>query len=328
MIVKLFKGQQPLVFIVLPLLILGIWLGSAFNYFIIAADNGMPLYSIVASLVRTWPSWLLAVICAFLAGSQCLHLNWILNKYEVLYRPSYLPALFFFIFSVFLPQFVIFHPMLLVNSIMLFFLERILRLYKNDSPLSIVFDSCLLVSLASLFYFPALLFGVLFFVTLTILKPFSWRDWVVGMMGLVMPYFFVFVIFFLDDQLSGFKNMLTSTPLSDRIEMKNLIPSGYQVTAAVVSVLFILSMLRLRSNFYKNDIKTRNYQQVIVIFMITSVGCALATKENMLFKLSILVIPLSVIVTNYFLTFKKNWLAETLFLLLIATLIFNYWISY
>jgi hypothetical protein len=328
MFIKLFKNQQPLVFIILPVAILLVWLISDFNYFMVAADNGMPLYTLAISMVKGWPSWLIAVFCALLISSQCLHLNWILNKYEVLYKSSYLPALIFFLFSAFLPQFVIFHPMLFVNSIMLFVLERILRLYKNDSPLSLDFDSCLLIGIASLFYFPALIFSVLFFISLTILKPFSWRDWIVGAMGLVLPYFFLFVIYFMNGNLTMLLNTLISTPISDRIEVKNLVPTGYSVTVGIISCLLIVTLWKLRNNFYKNDIKTRNYQQVIIIFIVTALACALATKEDMLYKLTILIIPLSVVVANYFLTIKKNWLAETVFLILLATVFFNYSISF
>ncbi len=328
MIIKLFKGQQPLVFIILPVAILLVWLFSGFHYFAIAADNGMPLYSLVVSVVSDWPSWGLSLLGFLIIGSQCLHLNWILNRYEVLYKTSYLPALIYFVFSAFLPQFVIFHPMLFVNSIMLFVLDKLMRLYKNPSPLAIDFDSCLLISIASMFYFPALIFCLLFFISLSILKPFSWRDWVVGFMGLVLPYFFVFVIYFLQDHLRGFIEILISTPINRRIEMKRLIPEGYQVTVTVISALFIATILRLRNNFYKNDIRTRNYQQVIFFFILTSVACALATKEDMLFRLSIITIPLSVLVSYYFLSIKKAWFAETIFLILLATMIFNYSISY
>lgn len=328
MIIRLFKGQQPLVFIVLPVFILVVWLFSGFQYFSIASDNGMPLYSLFFKFVNGWPSLLLAFLCFVIIGMQCLHFNWILNKYEVLNKPTYLPALFYFLFTAFLPQFVIFHPILFVNTLMLFVLERIFRLYKNTLPLSLDFDICMLISLASLFYLPALLFCILFFLSLTILKPFSWRDWVVGLMGLLIPYFFTFVFFILTDNLGSLTDMLARSPLPDHVAINNLLPDGYRLTIVVMGVFFVAGLLRLRNNFYKNDIRTRNFHQVIVVFIFTSIVCALLTKENMLYKLSIIVIPLSIIITNYFLYLKKNWWAELLFLTLLTTLVFNYVISY
>lgn len=132
----------------------------------------------------------------------------------------------------------------------------------------------------------------------------------------------------MQDRLPEFISMLINTPIPDYIDMKSLAPEGYKATVVVISLLFIITMLRLRNNFYKNDIKTRNYQQVIIVFIINAIACALLTKENMLYKLSIIIIPLSVIVSNYFLSIKKGWWAEILFLILLATMIFNYTISY
>ena len=328
MIISFFKAQQPLVFILLPLALLVIWIFSGFQYFTVVADNGMPLYSLFMSLTNNWPAWLLVFLGYLLVCSQCLHLNAILNKYEVLYKASYLPALFYLLFSAILPQFVVFHPILFVNTIMLFVFEKILRLYKNNLPLSLDFDSCLLISLASLFYFPAALFALLFFISLSILKPFSWRDWVVGLLGLLTPYFFAFVIFFLKDQWREFLDFILSTPIREKMEIRDLVPKAYQVTILVAGAFFLAALLKLRNNFYKNDIRTRNYQQVIIVFFLTSAGSALLTRENMLFKLSAMTIPLSVIVSNYFLSIKKRWWAEILFYILLATLIFNYLISF
>lgn len=328
MILKLFKGQQPLVFIVLPALLLATWLFSGFHYFTLVADNKMPLYSMLFSIVQEWPSWLTVLLGFIITGSQCFHLNLVLNKHEVLNKATYLPALVYFIFASFLPQFVIFHPVLLVNSILIFVLDKIMKLYKNTSPLAIDFDICFLIGIAALFYFPALLFSLVFFISLTILKPFSWRDWIIGPMGLILPFFFVFVYYFLTDQLQVFSEMVTNAPLPESILIKNIMPKGYQVTITVISMLLVLAMFNLRNNFYKNDIKTRNYQQVIVIFIIVSVICSFLTKENMLYKLSVIFIPLTVVVSNFLLSIKKNWVAESLFVVLFLTLVFNYLISY
>ncbi len=328
MIINFFKAQQPLAFIILPLALLVIWIFSGLQYFTVVADNGMPLYSLLMTLTNNWPAWLLVCLGYLLVCSQCLHLNTILNKYEVLYKASYLPALFFLLFSAILPQFVVFHPLLFVNTIMLFVFEKILRLYKSNQPLALDFDACLLISMASLFYFPAALFAFLFFISLSILKPFSWRDWVVGLLGLLTPYFFTFVIFFLKDQWREFLDFILSTPIREKMEIKDLVPKGYQLTILVAGAFFLAALLKLRNNFYKNDIRTRNFQQVIIIFILTSAGSALLTRENMLFKLNVMTIPFSVIVSNYFLSIKKRWWAEILFYMLLATLIFNYLISF
>lgn len=328
MVLKFLKGQEPLVFIILPIVMACFWIFSGFHYFTLAGDNGMPFYSILISLFKVWPAWTLVIFCYLLIASQCLHFNYILNKYEILGKPTFLPALIYFIFSAFLPQFLIFHPVLFVNSILLFVFEKVLSLYKNNAPLTIDFDTCFLLGLASLFYFPSVVFVLVFFIGLSILKPFSWRDWVVGMIGLLLPYFFVFVYYFLNDNLNLFIDMVSSTPIDTNLEIKNMVSKGYQVSLLILSFFVIAALLQLRKNFYKNDIKTRNFQQVVVVFFFTALACSLLTKENMLYKVGVLLIPFSILICHFLLTIKKNWIAESVLILLVATLAFNYFISF
>jgi hypothetical protein len=99
MIIKLFKGQQPLVFIVLPVFLLIIWLFSGFHYFTVVTENRMPFYSLLSSAIKDWPSWLIAILGFIITGSQGIHLNLVLIKHEVLNRPTYLPVLFYFLFN-------------------------------------------------------------------------------------------------------------------------------------------------------------------------------------------------------------------------------------
>ena len=74
----------------------------------------------------------------------------------------------------------------------------------------------------------------------------------------------------------------------------------------------------------KNSAKTRNYQLVILVFVIVSLLMIVFTPAEMLFRFSILCIPLSIIIAYYFLSTKKAWLTEPLLYLLILFIILNY----
>ncbi|MEP7168036.1 MAG: hypothetical protein ABI855_01570, partial [Bacteroidota bacterium] len=139
-----------------------------------------------------------------------------------------------------------------------------------------------------------------------ILKPFSWRDWVVGLMGFLTPLFFVMLYYFLNNRLDETKHFLYATEISRMFNIKNAVPGGYPLTIIWVSAIFVLSLFKLRLNFLKNTAKTRNYQLIMLFFVIISLLMIIFTPAGMLFRFSIVCIPLSVIIAYYFLTTKKN----------------------
>ncbi|MFI5220602.1 MAG: hypothetical protein ACHQNT_14040, partial [Bacteroidia bacterium] len=176
----------------------------------------------------------------------------------------------------------------------------------------------------TLFYFPAIIFLLIYAIGLIILRPFSWRDWIVGLMGFLTPVFFVMLYFFLTDRLDEFGEMVFSNEITRQFNIKNAVPPGYPFTVLWVAIVLLLSILKLRGNFYKNVAKTRNYQQLIVFFLVVSLLFLIFTPSAALYRFSILTIPLSVIIAYYFLAAKKMWISESLFYILIILIIYNY----
>jgi hypothetical protein len=101
------------------------------------------------------------------------------------------------------------------------------------------------------------------------------------------------------------------------------IPRSTLVTLGITAFIFILSLLKMQANFYKNVIKTRGYQQVLFFFLLTAILCFLLANKSGFFTLTILSIPLTFFISYYFLSVQKNWWSEVLFLALIISVIFN-----
>jgi hypothetical protein len=165
---------------------------------------------------------------------------------------------------------------------------------------------------------------LLYAVGLIILRPFSWRDWVVGIMGFLTPVFFMLLYYFLNDRLHEIKHFIHSAEITNKFNLKNAVPAGYPFIIVWVSTMFILSLLKLRLNFLKNTAKTRSYQLIILFFVVISLLMIIFTPGEPLFRFSILCIPLAVIISYYFLTTKKIWLTEPILYLLVAFIIYNY----
>ena len=286
--------------------------------------NPMPLYNLLLSVVERIPEWLTAMLVTMLLISQVLHLNHIVRKHEVLYKNSFLPMLFFSVFLVIIPQFMIFHPVLFVNSILIFILDKLFRIYKNPSPLPLIFDTGFLIGVATLIYLPAISLFLLFLVSIFILKTFSWRDLIIGIFGLVLPFFFTFVYYLWVDNLDEMRTIFFLDDLTRIWDTGGIALRGYRITIGVTAVMMLLTLNRIRQNFYKNATRIRNFQQVIFIYLLVALLSLAFTGSVAVYRFALLGIPISIMISYYFLSGKKAWWNEVLFWLLIATVIVNY----
>lgn len=327
MILRLFKTTQPLPLVLLGIIAVTMRVISYHQFYRVVDPNGMPLYDLVLYLMRGMPMSMFAVVGCVLTTSQAIHLNRVLNKHEILYKQTWIPAIIYIFIVALLPPFLWFHPLLFVNSILIFSLDKIFTLYKNQTVLALDFDSCMLLSLAALFYLPAVVLFLIYIIGIIILRPFSWRDWVVGMMGFVLPFFFAFTYYFLTDGLQGFYERVFITGIKKQIDLHNFFTYQYTFSVALTGILFIFSFLRLQSNYYKNVTKARLIQQLLLVFMAIGILSVLVSRDEELYRFNILAIPLSVFLGYYFLSGKKQWMMEVVFLLLMGSWVYNYFFA-
>ena len=321
---NLFKNSQPVSYVLVPAFLALVWLAGWLGGSSVIMTNPKPLYALLLKFVILLPSWFPALLGIALVTTQAVNLNYLVGRHEVLYKKSYLPALFFIIFASIIPSFTSFQPVLIVNTILIFVIEKLFRLYKSASPLPLIFDACFLIATASLIYLPAIAFVLLFIISVLILKTFAWRDWFVGLLGLMLPYFFMALFYFLVFDLDLFFRELMPGNILTMWETEAIILKGYTVTIIVVLFVFLITINKIRVNFYKNATRIRNFQQVIFIFMVVAIITLALTPSYGSYRFSILAIPLAVIISYYFLASKQSWWNEVLFWSLIATLTFNY----
>ncbi len=324
MLIRLFRSTQISSLIILGVLaIIMSWLSYSFQFRIVPTNN-TPFYNLLLKVYSGLPVYAYFITVMLLVVSQALHFNWILNKHDVLYKASWMPAFIYLLISTILPPFFWFQPLIFANTILLFALDKLFYLYKNEHPLGFEFDSAFLMSLAALFYFPLIVFIIFYFISILILRPFSWRDWVVGILGFLLPFFFAFVYYFWNNMLMSFYERIFISGIKKQIELQSVFLHGYTFTLILVALVSALSIVRLRANFYKNVSRTRLNQQVILFYFVCAVLTILVSNEELLYRFCILSLPLSIFVAYYLLSGKKIIVAEIVLWLLMGSWAYNY----
>ncbi len=324
MLTRLFRSTQISALVVLAVmaLLMG-WVSYSYHFRIVPTNN-TPFYNLILRLYSGLPVSFYFITVMILVISQALHFNWILNKHEVLYKASWMPAAVYLLISTILPPFFWFQPLIFANSILLFAIDKLFYLYKNEYPLAFEFDSCFLMALASLFYFPLIIFIVFYIVSILILRPFSWRDWIVGILGFGLPFFFAFVYYFWNNMLMSFYERVFISGIKRQIELHSVFVQGYTFTLLLVAIVGALAIIRLRANFYKNVSKTRLNQQVTIFYFVCALLIILVSREELLYRFSILSLPLSIFISYYLLSGKRIIIAELILYLFIGSWVYNY----
>jgi len=322
MLVRLFRSTQfyPIALIVLFSIVINVVFGFLREPHWV--DNGTIFFQNLTCGVRGLSHWFVAAIVFVLVTSQALHLNYTLNKHEIFFKQSWLPALFYLIFSTQFVDFLQFSPMLLINSVFIFVLDKIFSLYKNKKAMGVTFDAAFLIGLIALLYAPAVFFILLFFVGVAILKPINWRDLSIGLIGLIVPTLLLAVSYFLNGSLLNFINQYKSS-FTSIFTLSNFNLSKQLPSVILISVVFILSLMKIRNNYLKNVTKSRLCQQILLLFALISILTIPFTLQIGIQCYMLMIIPFSSIIAYYFLDGKKILNQELLLWIIIANWVYG-----
>lgn len=259
---------------------------------------------------------------------QALFLTFVINRHSVLKENTHLPALMYVVLMSCFPEQLSFNPLLLANFFIIIFLNSIFNFYRSDSASFHVFDAGLFIGIAGLFYWPALFLFPLTMAALVLLRPFNVKEWIVSLLGLVLPFIVFAIVLFWFDKLSVNSIMSLLEPFY-KMHFSAVYKNTYIILFVILAVLGIASLIKFfqdMSTFAK--LRTRKFLMLFVWFFLFAAISYLVSVKRTMISLSFLAIPLSVMFSNYFLSLKKQWLAEGLFLLLLVAVIYNQVINF
>lgn len=258
------------------------------------------------------------IIAAILVFFQAILFNTIVNKYSLLQKPSYLPALLYVTGSSLFLQFLIISPPLFCNFIILWIMDKFLKIGKLSNAIMVLFDIGMLIALGTLIYFPFIVLLLMLWLGLLLYRSFSWREWMSGLIGFLTIFFFVAVFYFWNDNLNQFYQIWK--PLTNPFPSVLKINYNDYLVLIPVSVIIVLATLQLRDNFFRSFISTRKaFQLLFFMFVLALVSCY--TKPDFrVYHFLLSVPPGAVLLAYYFFNAKKPWVYESLFAVLVLSI--------
>ncbi|WP_344851673.1 DUF6427 family protein [Pedobacter jeongneungensis] len=257
-------------------------------------------------------------IAGILVYIQALIFNRIVNNHNLLGKPSFLPGLMFITgTSLFMP-FMILSPALICNFLLIWIIDKFLKLGKSANSINTVFDIGMIIAIGTLVYFPFMVMLFMIFLALLLFRSFNWREWVAGLIGFITVFFFLAVFYYWNDNLSSFYQIWK--PLGNKFPSVFKINYNDYLVLIPVAVIIILASLQLRENFFRSFISTRKSFQLLFFMFIISAASFYLKPDFRTWHFLLCVPPGAVLLAYYFSNAKKRWFYETLFLLFVLSI--------
>ena len=193
MLLKAFRSNQPILLVFLPLLGLVFWPFKAGQQFQEIVYGG-PLFDLLMLWLADsfWLGQLLSLAAVY-AGAVLI--NRIYNRFEFDERQIHLPALLYMLFGSFVTAIAGFNPVLPALFLILLAIHRLLLTYRVPQAYSHTFDAGAIFGLAILLSPPMAVVLPAIWLALFRLRPFSWREWLIPLVGLGCVAWLAFVCY-------------------------------------------------------------------------------------------------------------------------------------
>lgn len=310
MLLRLYRSNQPVVMLFLPLIGLIFWMPSFLSpEGVPTGSQSGPLFDLLTG-ITSGIYWLQTLIGYAFVIAGAIILNRIFNREELTERENYVPALTWLILWSFSEDLCVLHP---VQPAMIFTIlaaGRLAATYGKSDIRRLVYDAGLFMGISILIYPSIWVVLPLIWIALVILRTFNWREWFIPIVGLATPFALAWALGFLFE---------FEWQLADYMEYKNAvypvageyIGSVYWV-AAFITILITLSGLRLFiASISATTMQKRNVKQVMLFFGILLAAAYVnsAFLDQQAYQVSLLFPAMAIWIAVYVQEAKRKWLA-------------------
>ncbi|HEX3385683.1 MAG TPA: DUF6427 family protein, partial [Mucilaginibacter sp.] len=259
-------------------------------------------------------------LSAALVFIQALLLNFLVNYHNLLGKSTYLPAAMYITASGLLTPFLLLGPPLVCNFLVIWMLFKIFSFYKGDDAKSTSYDLGMIVAVGTLFYLPFIFMFLCVWIALVIFRPFKWREWVACIIGFATIFFFLAVSYYLGDSMQQFYDIWL--PLAAKFQFRISFNYYNYLVLIPVIIILVLGFFKLQQNFFKSFIQTRKSMQLLLFVAIIG-GFSFYIRPGFHADHFLLcAVPAAVFFAYYFLYANYRWFYESLYIILLASIIY------
>ena len=260
--------------------------------------------------------WLSTFLAATLSFIQAMLVNNIVNENKILAKKNNLAGLLFIIVSSFFKESLFLSPELLSLTFVILSTQRMFSLIKKEKAFGDVFDVGFLVAIAALFYFPSILFLLFAYIGVGTMRAFSYRDWIIILLGFISPYIVVFTWYFWFDKTPVMLSELANIHGHAWLTGIALKPSDWMLLGALL-LLTAMALALLPGALYSSLIQVRKFSTSLITLLFLIILAFGLQQSAHLSHWVLVSLPLAIIFSMVLMQIKNKWVSEVMHLILI-----------
>lgn len=282
-------------------------------------DHTAPLGEWIYRLISDYPGMAQPLVVIIIAG-LAIALNALLIRHDISPRQSLLPAITALTLMLFTPDAYHLIVTLACLLLLLFSLHNIMGLYGEQHPYSKVLNATFAISVASMISPPVILFIFFVWFGFFTFRVNSWREWVISMMGIILPYFYLALLYLWNNNLVYAIRLYQKIINNFSFVIERPGPLEFIILGLFV-VWIIISLSRFIADAGEKVISIRKKMWIISHFAFAGFVAVLLSGGTMMAMLPLIFFPASAIIAYAILNSRRAWIHDLLFILTLASAI-------
>jgi len=249
---------------------------------------------------------------------QALIINYFINSFRMISKPTYLPAMTYLLITTLLPEWNFLSSPLMATTLVLWALVILFRLYNVQVARGAIFNMGLLLGLGSCFYFPVAAFLLSFLLGMMILKPFRVNEIILFLLGALTPYYFYGTYLFLTNQLS-FSKFLPRVWVNVPVVQSNV---WLAVSTVLLAIPFLVGGFYVQSHLHKMLIQVRKNWSILLFYLVLAFFVPFINTHSSFSNWVLIAAPFACFHAAAYFYLPKKWIANFLFFLTTGFIIY------
>lgn len=145
---------------------------------------------------------LFAILAFLLVFLQTYLLTLFINNNRLMLKANFLPGMAYMLITSLLPEFNRFSSPLIVSTLFILLFIILFSAHNEKITRGSIFNAGLILGLSGLIFLPSLIFLLWVYIALGTLRPFKLNEWLLLLLGLLTPSYFLILFLYLTDSFS------------------------------------------------------------------------------------------------------------------------------
>lgn len=323
MILRTLKSNSQVNLLLVPIIGILFWVKNlvqpvSYNFFPGENENVLflPVFNLLSNspLLQVFTSLVLVIVIALVM--QLINTQFAFIRI----RSKLIPLLYVIIIAGFTELHTL-HPVHFAIPFLLFAIYSLFGTFEKPKPYSSIFNAGFFLGIGSLFYSNLIVLIPAFIIGIGLLsKDSNWRGFIILFIGFLAPVLFAFSYAALTEQTMGLLEIFKKNIFTSANQLQTNIP--FYVLLSYLIILTIVGSVKIAQQYDSKKVSTRKYFLIFfILFICSMLGYVFipgASEEILI----VAAIPVTFLVSNFFVFMTKKYLAELLFILLLVVIIF------